>query len=244
MLRFIAAGAWTVIFLIASIPAIIVELIVGLFSETARAISAQWIISHAFTVLLLICGTKVILKGLENIPKGRPVLFIPNHRSIFDVIITYTKAPKPTGYVAKKETKRVPIFNIWMHFMHCRFLNRDSLRDGLKMINDCSDMINKGISVCIFPEGTRNKSSEPLLAFHDGSLKIAEKSKCPIIPVTINNSDQIFEAHMPFVRKTTVVVEYGKPIETENLDRHSFRQLSTDIQSIIRETYKNNAAEI
>ena len=240
MFRFITAIGWTVIFLLASIPFILIELIVGLFSKKARAVSSQWIITHAFRVLIFFTGTTVKVIGEENVPLDRPVLYVPNHRSIFDIILTYIRAPRQTAYIAKKETKRVPIFSIWMALMNCQFLDRSDLRSGLKVINKAVDLIKEGSSVCIFPEGTRNKGTEILQPFHDGSLKIAEKAGCPIVPVTINGSAEIFEAQFPRVKKTTVIIEYSKPIETEGLSRQEFRELSAKIQETIKANYIKN----
>ena len=75
------------------------------------------------------------------------------------------------------------------------------------------DYVKNGISICIFPEGTRNNGEElSMLPFRDGALKIAEKTGCAIIPISMNNTADIFEAHFPRVKKVHVVIEYGKPI--------------------------------
>ena len=124
--------------------------------------------------------------------------------------------------------------------MNCQFLDRSDLRSGLKIINKAVELVKEGSSVCIFPEGTRNKGTDILQPFHDGSLKIAEKAGCPIVPVTINGSAEIFEAQFPKVKKTTVVIEYSKPIETEGLSRQEFRELSGKVQETIKANYVKN----
>lgn len=244
MIRFIFAGAWTVLFLIVSLPIILIEWIIGFFNKKAKACSSQAIVCFAFRVLTWIAGTKVTVIGLENVPKDCAVLYVPNHRSIFDIILTYPLAPRQTAYVAKKETKRIPIFSIWMAFMNCQFLDRKDLRAGLNVINQCADFIKNGISVCIFPEGTRNKGEDALLAFHDGSFKIAEKAKCPIVPVTLCNTVNIFEAHLPKIYKTHVIIEYGKPIETADLSREELKKLPAKVHDILSTCYDNNKQHI
>ena len=244
MIRFILAAIWVIFFLIVSIPFILIEFVVKLFSKKAAAKSSQVIVCAAFKVVSFIAGTKIICIGKEKIPENTPVLFVPNHRSIFDIILTYPLCPGQTGYVAKKETGMFPVFNVWMYLMNCQFLDRKDLRKGLKVILKCADTIKAGSSVCIFPEGTRNKGNEPLLPFHDGSLKIAEKTKCPIVPVTINNSEKIFEAQLPKIRKATVVIEYGDPIDTSSLSRGEMKEISVKLQDIIIETYLKNQALI
>lgn len=240
MVRFILDAIWVVLFLIVSIPFLLIELLIGLFSPKLKARSSQAIIAFAFNVVLFISGTKTEVIGRDRVPKDRPVLYVPNHRSIFDIIVTYPLCVGQTAYVAKKETKSFPIFSIWMAFMNCQFLDRKDLRKGLKVILKCSELIKDGVSVCIFPEGTRNKTEDPVLAFHDGSFKIAEKSECAIVPVCINNTDQIFEAQLPRIKKRKVIVEYCEPIETKGLSREEKKELSNKVRTTILETYEKN----
>lgn len=243
MIRFIIAAIWTGLFLIVSIPFLIIEFLFGLFFPVARAASSQAIISFAFRGLTLIAGTEIVVKGKENIPQDTPVLFTPNHRSIFDIIITYPLCPGRCAYIAKQETKKIPIFSLWMALMNCQFLDRHDLRKGLKMILKSVDLVNGGSSICIFPEGTRNKGSEPLLPFHDGSLKIAEKAECPVVPIAISNTEKIFEAQFPKIRKAKVIIEYCKPIETKGLSKEEKRAVSRRAQEEILEAYNNNLKE-
>ena len=240
MFRFIIAGCWTVIFLILSIPIIFIEWLIGFKWPEKKALSSQWIVTRAFRVLLFISGTVVETEGLENLIKDRPVLYVPNHRSIYDIIITYPMLPSQTGYIAKKEIRFIPVFSTWMKFMNCYFLDRHDLRDGLKMINHAKKIINSGSSVCIFPEGTRNKLENDLLEFHAGCFKIAEKTKCPVICVTIIGSADIFENHLPFIKKTKVKVIYSKPIYTDDYSKEDFKNLSSLVREQITENLKNN----
>ena len=103
--------------------------------------------------------------------------------------------------------------------------------------------IKNGISVFIFPEGTRSHGENELdmLEFHNGSLKMASKANCPIVPVALLNTRNIFEAHFPKIRKTHVVIEYGKPIYPEKLDKDTKRHIGDYVENIIRETIRKNA---
>ena len=97
-------------------------------------------------------------------------------------------------------------------------LNRTDIKKGLQTILEGIDLIKKGTSIVIFPEGTRSKT-EDLLPFKEGSLKIAEKSKCPIIPVAITNTESVFENHLPRIKKASVVIEFGTPIYLDHMIR-------------------------
>ena len=228
------------VFLICSIPIMLVEWIIGKFNMDVKSKSSLAIVNWAFRVVTLICGTKVTIIGEENVPKDEPVLYIGNHRSFFDIVLTYVRVPRLTGYIAKKEIRKVPLLSNWMVNLHCLFLDRDNIKEGLKTILAAIDKVKSGISICIFPEGTRNKGDELLLPFHDGSFKIADKSGCAIIPITITNSSAIFEDHLPWIKKAHVIIEYGAPIYPSSLDKQERKQLSSMVQNIIKETYLKN----
>ena len=107
------------------------------------------------------------------------------------------------------------------------------------------DYVKNGISICIFPEGTRNNGEElSMLPFRDGALKIAEKTGCAIIPISMNNTADIFEAHFPRVKKVHVVIEYGKPIYPKELDKETRKHLGIYCHDLIQDTIKKNASLI
>lgn len=241
MIRLIFVVLFLVVFLILSIPVMLVEWIIGKKNPNARDYSSLRIVQWAFKVILWIAGVNVTVIGEEHIP-DEPVLYIGNHRSFFDIPITYSRCRRLTGFVAKKEIEKVPLLSTWMQYLYCLFLDRDDVRAGLKTILTAIEQVKNGISIFIFPEGTRNKEEElSVLPFHDGSFKIAEKTGCAVIPVSINNSVQIMEAHFPFIRKTHVVLEYGEPIYPNTLDKEAKKQLGTYCHDLIEATIKKNA---
>ena len=129
-----------------------------------------------------------------------------------------------------------------MRRVDCLFRDRKDPKEGLKTILTAIDYVKKGISICIFPEGTRNTEEElSLLPFKDGAFKIATKSGCAIVPISMNNTAEIFENHFPKVKKTHVVIEYGKPIYPDQLDKDTKRHIGDYVENIIRETIHKNA---
>lgn len=237
MLRLFFVGGFVVLFLILSIPIMIVEWIIGKFNPDVKSRSSLAIVNWAFRCVRSLAGAKVEYIGEENVPSDSAVLYVGNHRSFFDIVLTYPRVPRPTGYVAKKEIEKVPLLNVWMRDLHCLFLDRNDVKAGAKMILTAVDMIKNGISVCIFPEGTRSKTEGEFLPFHEGSFKIASKSGCPIVPMTIVGSAGIFEDHFPKIKKAKVVVEYGKPIYVKELPKEIQKQLGPYVRNIIVETY-------
>ena len=243
MIRFILCVIVVVGFLILSIPILLVEWIIGKFNPMAKEISSLRIVQAVFRFILWVAGVKLTVIGEENVPTDTPVLYIGNHRSFFDVPITYPRCPIRTGYIAKKEMEKVPLLSTWMKRLHCLFLDRKDIKQGLKTILAAIEKVKSGISICIFPEGTRNNGEElSMLPFRDGALKIAEKTGCAIIPISMNNTADIFEAHFPRVKKVHVVIEYGKPIYPKELDKETRKHLGIYCHDLIQDTIKKNAS--
>lgn len=240
MIRFLAVAAFVVLFLILSIPLLIAEWVIGKMNMQLKNTSSLAIVNWAFRVCLFLAGTRITVLGEENVPKDEAVLYIGNHRSYFDILLTYVRVPRPTGYIAKKEMLRYPLLVNWMKNLHCLFLDRNDIKQGLQIILTAINKVKSGISICIFPEGTRNKVNDTFLEFHAGSFKIAEKTGCPIIPISINNSADIFEDHLPRIRKTHVVLEYGKPIYPNELSKEDRKKINTYTLNRIKENYFKN----
>ena len=242
MIRLIFVALFLVIFLILSIPVFLIEWLIGKVNPHARDISSLRIVQGAFYVIAFLSGCHVTVKGMENVPKDEAVLYIGNHRSYFDVVLTYARCPGLTSYMAKKEVARVPLLSTWMRFLHCLFLDRKDIKQGLKTILAAIDLIKNGISVCIFPEGTRSTGPEQteLLPFHEGSFKVATKTDCLIVPMAITNTSRIFEDHIPFIRSTDVVIEYGKPFRPSELTQEQKKGIGGYTRGIIQEMVQNN----
>ena len=237
MLRFISIVVFVVSFLICSIPLLIAEWIIGKFNQDLKNKSSLAIVLWAFRVCLFLAGTKVTVRGEENVPKDEAVLYIGNHRSYFDILLTYVRVPRPTGYIAKKEMLKWPLLVNWMRNLHCLFLDRQDVKQGLQVILTAIEKVKSGISICIFPEGTRNKVNHTFMEFHEGSFKIASKTGCPIVPMTIYNSAGIFEDHLPKVKKAHVILEYGKPIYIKDLPKEDQKHIGAYTKEIIMNTY-------
>lgn len=244
MIRFIFTALFVVIFLLVSYVLFFIEWIVGKINKNAKDYSSLRIVQWAFRAVLWFSGTKVTVIGKENIP-DEPTLFVGNHRSFFDIVILYTHCKRLTGFVAKDSLEKIPSLRVWMRYLYCLFLKRDDIKQGMKIILQAIEYVKQGVSICIFPEGTRNEGEElSMLPFKEGSLKIALKTGCPIVPVALNNTAEIFENHFPKIKKTHVIVEYGKPIYPQDLSREEQKVIGAGCQQIIQDTIRKNATKL
>ena len=241
-MRTVLVVLFVALFLILSIPVMFVEWIIGKFNQDLKDKSSLKIVQWAFRCVIFLSGTKITVIGEENVPKDEPVLYIGNHRSYFDTVITYARVPGLCGYISKKEVDRVPLLNIWMRYLHCLFLDRTNIRQGLEMVLAAIHKVKNGISICVFPEGTRNRTTEDFIPFHNGCLKIAEKTGCAVVPMALNHTDDIFETHIPWIRKTHIVLEYCKPIYPGSLPKEEKKKLAEIVEQTVKDTYYKNQA--
>ena len=240
MIRFGLAILFLFLFLVLGSPLLVIEWIIGKFNPDVKSRSSLAIVNWAFRIVIRISGIRVITIGQERIPTDTPVLYIGNHRSYFDVILTYVRVLRPTGYIAKIEMAKAPLLSNWMRNLHCLFLDRNDVKQGLKVILEAIEKVKNGISITVFPEGTRNRESEELLPFHNGCFKIAEKSNIPIVPMSLVNTGAIWEDHLPWIKKACVVIEYCEPVYLDQLSKEDRKNLGKYVGDIIIETYRKN----
>ena len=235
MIRFIVVAVTVIGFLIFGFPLLAAQNSLGKKEPHQRDLESLKIIQTMFLFILRVSGVKVTVRGLENIPKDSAVLYVGNHRSYFDILVGYTTVPGLMGFVAKKEMLRYPLLSDWMGNVNCLFLDRDDIKAGLKMILDGIEKVKNGVSVWIFPEGTRNRHDDilELLPFKEGSLKIAEKSGCPVVPVAMFGTADVFEKHIPFIRPAHVIVEYGKPFYIKELEPENRKKAGAYTRDVI-----------
>jgi 1-acyl-sn-glycerol-3-phosphate acyltransferase len=234
MLRTIITVTFVVVFLIVSIPIWLILLIIGLFNKNLKDKIAYNTVAWAFGIVAFLSGVKYEVKGYENIPKDKAVLFIGNHQSFFDVVLGYHLCPAVTGFMSKKTFEKVPLLSVWMKMNYCLFLTRTDPRQDLKLIIKAQEFIKEGISMFIFPEGTRSKNGQ-MADFHEASFKIATKTGCPIIPVAFTNTREVFETHLPKLKKTHVIVTFCPPVDPTALEGDNKKHIGAYVKSILQE---------
>ena len=234
MIRTVLVLLWFIVFFASTLPVLLVFYIIRMFSPEKCELYSQNTVRILVKGLLFLSGVKVTVKGRENVPPNETLLYVPNHRSYFDFLLAYDNVSGPVTFVGKQELKKVPVMGQWIVAMGTLLLNRGSVKEGLKVINEACDKIKSGTNVFIFPEGTRNKGiQEEPLPFKDGSLKISSWTGCRVIPVAIINSRSIYEEHRPYIRRTPVTVIFGEPVDPESLSKEDRKAYGAYIRAKI-----------
>lgn len=161
------------------------------------------LLNGATAAAMKLLRIRVETTGLEALPQSKNILFVSNHRSNFDPIVTWYALKKwDIAFVSKPENFKIPIFGRLIRKCCFMSIDRKNPRNAIKTIQKAADLLQKGeVSVGIYPEGTRSKSGE-LLPFHNGVFKIAQKAGAPIAVLTVSGTETIHKNY-PF-RSSTV----------------------------------------
>lgn len=242
MFKLIVIALMLGLFLLFSIPYMLYLEKLKKTKPKLAALKAQKMVSKVLKSMIIVTGTKVEVRGLENIPKEGGVLFVSNHRGAFDIHAGFSYTPKLFGFIAKQEMKRYPLLSNWMLLANCLFLDRKNVKNGIKTIIQGIDMLKDGTSLWICPEGTRSKGESvlDLKEFHEGSFKMAEKSGCPIVPVALTGTAEMFEKQFPKIKKSKLIIEYGKAFYPNDLPENDRKRLGVYTRNIILNMLEKN----
>lgn len=185
-------------------------------------------------------GGNVTIKsyGQENIPEEDGFMFFPNHQGMYDALAMIDSCPKPFSLVYKIELKDIPFLKQIAKCMKAFFIDRDDVRQSMKVIMAVSKEVEKGRNYTIFPEGTRSKNGNKLGEFKGGSFKAATKVKCPIVPVALIDSFKPFDSHS--LKPVEVQVHYLKPLYYDEYKDMKTTEIAEEVQSRIEKVIKEN----
>ena len=192
----------------------------------------RFLLESATTVAIKLLRIRVHISGIEKIPKDEKVLFVCNHRSNYDPLITWCALNKwKIAFVSKPENFKVPFFGRIIR--KCCFLpiDRENPRKAIVTINKAAKLLKKQeVSVGIYPEGTRSKNCR-LLPFHNGVFKIAQKAEAPIVVLSITGTEKISK-RTPF-QHTDVYLDVLEVFPSENIKELKTEMIGMMVRQLI-----------
>ncbi|MDE5977879.1 MAG: 1-acyl-sn-glycerol-3-phosphate acyltransferase [Turicibacter sp.] len=201
------------------------------YSTQERFSFISWVISW---VVPLLFNIKVQAKGLEKLENVQHGVIYANHQSNMDIVAMLKAIKKPHGYVAKKELDNIFLLSDSMRLIQCQFMDRNDVRQSVKVISSAAKSVKEGHLMVIFPEGTRMVQSE-MGSFKSGSFKLAQKAKADIIPVTIHNS---YEVSKRWPRRTVIKLEIHDPIPYEAYESLATNEICEQVEGIVKYALK------
>ncbi len=188
-------------------------------------------------IQLLVSGVRVKVGGLEHLDKERPYIYMSNHQGSYDIFALLSCLPVQFRWIAKKELFAIPILGWAMGAANYISIDRSGRRGALESIERAARKIKGGVSVVIFPEGTRSRDGS-IQPFKRGGFTLALKSGVPIIPITINGSRDVMARDSMRVRPGEIRVSVDRAIQTTPF---SLRERNVLMEKV-RETIERNLA--
>ncbi|MEY3052635.1 MAG: phospholipid/glycerol acyltransferase [Bacteroidota bacterium] len=190
-----------------------------------------WFSHHVYTRLFF--GLTLIrfdIRGLERLDPAQSYIIVSNHRSPIDFMVNARAFPGVYKYLAKRELTRIPVFGFIVRKL-CVLVDRTSPASRQASIKYLHDTLAEGYSVFLYPEGTRNRSAEPLLPFHPGAFRVAVESGKPIAVQTLVNVQQVSgKASGLDLWPGLVRVVWSDPIPVEGLTARDVPRLSEQVR--------------
>ena len=181
-------------------------------------------------------NVKINFYGQENIPKENGFMLFPNHQGMYDALAIVYGCPNPLSLVYKIELKNIPFIKQVAKCIKAFFIDRDDVRQSMKVIVDVSKEVEKGRNYIIFPEGTRSKEGNKVGEFKGGSFKAATKAKCPIVPVALIDCFKPFDSHS--IKKVEVQVHYLEPLLYDEYKDMKTIEIAEEVQKRIEKVIK------
>ncbi len=157
-----------------------------------RQVSRVWMF-----VFLHLVGCPLTVKGSGNFVKGTNYIIICNHNSLMDVPVSTPFMPRANKTIAKKTFAKVPVFG-WVYGFGSVLVDRNSDESRRKSYDEMKRMLNIGLDMLIYPEGTRNRTKDPLKSFYDGAFRLAEDTQKPILPAILFHTKKVMPANKLF----------------------------------------------
>lgn len=163
-------------------------------------------------------GCPLTVRGKHHFKKGTPYIVICNHNALMDVPISSPAIPGGNKTIAKAEMAKVPVFGM-IYKLGSVLVDRKSDKSRKESFAKMKAVLEMGLHMCIYPEGTRNTSSEPLKPFHDGAFRLAMDTRKAIIPGVIFNTRKVNPPHKSFyLMPHPLRIEFLEPIEVLDTD--------------------------
>jgi lysophosphatidate acyltransferase len=194
--------------------------------------------------ILKIWGVDLEIENEEGLYATQPCVYACNHQGAMDVPIFGWIFPTKTVVVGKKELLWIPIFNLFFLAAGNIAINRQRRAKSVASLGEAVDAIKeRKVSVWIFPEGTRNRTSEPLLPFKKGAFYMAIQAQVPIVPVVAAPTKAYFDSEKKIMHGGRIRVRVLPPIETRGMNESQISELSDKVRGKMLEAFLSLATD-
>ena len=215
-------------------------IVVGFFSRDGNAphlVARAWARS-----ILFVSGIHVHVNGLENLNVEDSCILMPNHQSNFDIPVLLGCLPVQFRWLAKAELFKIPIFGRGMRGCGYISIDRSNRKSAFQSLNEAATKIRNGVSVLIFPEGTRSWDGK-IRPFKKGGFVLSVDAGVPIVPIVIFDTRAIMPKGRLLIRRRSVRMDILAPIHTSGYTRKTKDDLMNTVRNTICNAFEEKACE-
>ena len=211
--------------------------ITSLMNEPQRSKVLHPIFRVWMGIYLPLIGCPVRRRGLQNFVAGENYVVVCNHNSFMDVPVTSPYIPGPNKTLAKAEMARIPLFGV-IYKAGSILVNRKSETSRRDSFSKMQGALNMGLHLCLYPEGTRNKTSRPIQPFYDGAFNTAVKAQRPIMPGVLSNNARILpQVPAMWAWPHRIRIHFLEPVSTAGLTLEDVPALKESIRARMEAHY-------
>jgi 1-acyl-sn-glycerol-3-phosphate acyltransferase len=215
-------------------------IVIAMFSKKGNV--AHWVARLWGRSILVVSRVHVNITGLEHIPAGRSCILMANHQSNFDIPVLLGRLPVQFRWLAKEELFKIPIFGRGMRGCGYISIDRTNRKLAFESLKEAARKIREGVSVMIFPEGTRSMDGK-IRPFKKGGFVLSVDAGVPIVPIIIHGTRAIMPKGRLMIRSQDVRMEVLAPINTSAYTRKTKDELMEKVRTAICETFDGIAGE-
>ena len=216
----------------------LIALILEFFSDKVAQMFVYHVIHNWSKHGMWLAGVKIEVRGTEHLPVDNRIGFVSNHQSYLDIPILLAAIPKPMGFIAKSELRKVPFINQWMRVLRCILVDRKNSSESIEAIHKRIRLAEKGHPLVLFPEGTRAKNGK-MRRFKTGGVHLYYEAGLTLVPVTIDGSFRLFEAQNK-LKPGKVVVTIHPCIQDKKNVAGDYKEMTKLIQDTIESGFQNS----
>ena len=181
-------------------------------------------------VWLTLIGCRVTIKGREHFEKGKNYVVVFNHNALLDVPLSAPYVPGANKTIAKASFAKAPLFG-YFYKRGSVLVDRTNERSRTKSYEAMKSVLRRGMHMCIYPEGTRNRTDKPMKEFYDGAFKLTVDSKKDVMPCVIIGTKKAMPIHKKFyLMPTHLKMIFLPPVSSENTEA---KKLKEHVQQIM-----------
>lgn len=183
---------------------------------------------------LRLIGCPVKVTGLHYFTPAETYVIVYNHNALLDVPLSAPFVPGGNKTIAKASFAKVPIFG-WFYKRGSILVNRNDDKSRVKSFEEMKKSLRAGMHMCIYPEGTRNRTDQPMKKFYDGAFKLSIDTQKKTIPCVISGTKKAMPIHKTFfLWPTPLQMDFLQPVSPEGIDA---KQLKANVFQLMTDHY-------